>query len=251
MKPYKSNRLTNVIAKVEFHNKLTNMDSLPQDALKHIKERFPISEPGVSHQLNFHAKIANPSTINSEMNSERFTAYTYHSTDRKRSLMIDPLSLTVSYSKYDNYKEFQTDFIESIKRLFPNETQVGVRTITMRYINVFNDFDLNKKNKISKYINKKYLNASMLEIRNQNTYSRCISAIEHTYDIAKSKIQYGFYNPDYPSAIMQYPFLIDCTSYVDYLTEIKDVPDIFDKLHDIIENAFEDIITDETRNILI
>jgi uncharacterized protein (TIGR04255 family) len=110
---------------------------------------------------------------------------------------------------------------------------------------VFNDIDFTKT-PINKYFNHKYLSPILID-RNVPNCSRYFNMLEYTQDTIKAKLQYGYFNPDYPAPIQKYHFVIDTDVYYDFLIETREIEALYEKLHDCAKGLFEDFITDEMR----
>lgn len=243
-KKYNSNKLRNVVARVDFVSKISHIDSeLPQSALNFIKLKFPIAESMRGQQLQINTQV------NPNIHKEEFATWNFHGENREKTLSITPYYLTISYSQYQSYKDFKIEFIDSVSKLFEGKEQESVKRIGLRYINIFDNFTLKEDLNIANYIQEKYLNQQMINM--DATCSRLINVIEHSYDDkSKSRIQYGFFNPNYPAPIKNHSFILDCDAYTDYLINLADIDKTFDILHQVANNVFEDFITDKTKVLL-
>ena len=86
---------------------------------------------------------------------------------------------------------------------------------------------------------------------NIDKYSRAFMINELVYDDVKIKVQTGFFNPDYPATIKRNHFVIDIDAYIDTPHLINDMEAYFNRLHDIIEEQFEELITEKLRTDIL
>lgn len=244
-KSYKQNKLETVIARIDFMNKLPYLnETLPAESMDYLKEHFPISEPAKT--VNQHVQLIPnepPRIITDEVQQ-----WNFHGKSREKTLQINPNYMLITYNRYINYKVFKEDFVEVVNKLFLNNPKEYISRIGLRFINVFDNFSFSDNN-IDDYINSKYLTQQMID-RSDKTCSRYFNVLEYTTDLEKSKIQYGFFNPDYPSPLRNLNFVIDIDVFFDHIIEANEIETIFDKLHDHAEDVYENFITEKTRGLL-
>lgn len=112
------------------------------------------------------------------------------------------------------------------------------------------DFKIDNFNNASSYFTKG-ITAHYSHMENIDKCSRAFMINEFVYDDIKLRVQSGFFNPDYPAIIKRNHFVIDLDAYIDIPHTIGDTENYFSRLHDVIEENFELLITDKLREEIL
>ena len=128
---------------------------------------------------------------------------------------------------------------------FPSEW-VG-RIVGIRNINIFRDIILNWEH-LNLYFEDIYL--PKIFVQSNSELSRSLNLVEYTRDTIKSRLNYGYFNPDYPAPMRRFDFVVDIDSYCDYPQELQELEKMLDVLHSDAQGTFESLITDEMRKKL-
>jgi uncharacterized protein (TIGR04255 family) len=242
---YKKNYLDTVMAQINLINKAEHLGStLPKKTLDYIKANFPISEAvkGFTQQMKL-----SPDAVTEQERTD-FIQWHFHGQNREKTLVITNQFIHIIYKQYTSYSLLRSDFIETIKSLFEDHYDQLIGRVGLRFVNIFKDTIKNPK-QTNKYFNKTFIPGIFSAYEEEYT-SRMLNIIEYTRPQNKTKLQYGFYNADYPSPIKRLDFVLDIDSYCDYAQEIKDVEAILDILRIDARNTFENFITDKTRGMM-
>ena len=244
-KCYKNNFIKKVIAKIEFVEPVSIFTpETMTDVIKEIKTRFPISEQTTAFQQE--VKISKEGVDHSKID---FPEWIFHGTDRKKYLKVNRLFIEVLLTKYETEDDFRNDLILPISHLLKINKDILIRRTGIRFINVF-DFKIENFTKASNYFSKA-ITAHFSHMVNVDKCSRAFMINEFVYDDIKLRVQTGFFNPDYPAVIKRNHFVVDLDAYIDIPHTINDTENYFSRLHDIIEENFELLITDELRNKIL
>lgn len=243
---YGANRLQSVICKVDFARDIPQfMDEPSLEMLNLIKPLFPIMEQKKGKQFQF--QISDKEAGSSELKD--FTHCIFHNESREKSLSINPDSIFIQYKKFTSFSQTSSEFVEIVKKIFEDSPDETVKRIGLRYTNIFTKKDFTKK-ALSNYINKDYIFKNLTSEDVLNTSRRIIVFDYNNNDKTKTRLQYGYYNPEYPAQIKNWNFIIDCDSYTDYMLSISEFDTLANKLHANACILFEDIITETTRDLL-
>lgn len=242
---YKKNYLDKVIARIDFLKRADHLaESLPKQALDYIKANFPIVE---SKKL-FTDKIELRVDKKSSVEREETDIWVFHGGNKEKTLTISSAFAWVEYKQYSSYNAFKGEFINAIRHLFDGfETQIIGRT-GLRYINIFSDI-FSSPASTNKYFSKDFIPKIFMTSTDAHV-SRCLNLIEYTKESSKARLNYGYYNPDYPAPIRRLSFVVDIDSYCDHPQEISELEKVVDMLHIEAQNIFEGLITEKMRKVL-
>ncbi len=239
---YKKNFINKVIAKIDFLEPVTvfTPDTI-DEAIAEIKKRFPIAEQSKAIQREI--KVSKDDVEHTESS---FMEWVFHGKERDKVLKVNKLFIEILLTKYKTEEDFKNDLILPISHLLKISPKIGIKRTGIRFINIF-DFEINSFQDASLYFSKS-ITGHFSKIQNTEKCTRAMTINEFIYDDIKLRIQAGFFNPDYPAVIRRNYFVIDLDAYIAMPHLINDTEEYFKKLHDIIEENFENSITDKLRN---
>ena len=240
---YKKNFLKQVIAKVEFAQPLTDLSNESMlAAMKEIKTRFPIAEQKVG--IHQGIEITDKEVTHSK---SEFPEWNFHSTDRDKSLTLNPHFIQILLTKYQSENNFQQDLIAPISNIMGSRPSTIVSRTGIRFINVFDFDELANFNSVSGYFSDSVV-SPITSIKDAQKCTRSFLINEFMEGDIKWRVQTGYFNPDYPALIKKHQFAIDIDAYIDFPHSISDISQYFGSFHKIIQTTFESLITDKLRN---
>ncbi len=239
---YKRNFIKKVIAKIDF-SLPTNMFTPESvaDAVIEIKKRFPISEQSTASQHGL--QITNEGVKSSKI---EFPEWIFHGENRDKMLKVNQLFIEILLTKYFSEDDFNNDLIIPISHLLKINPQTSIRRTGIRFINIF-DFPIDTFTKVHEYFSES-ITSNYLHFIDSDKCSRSFLINEFVIDDIKLRVQSGFSNPDYPAIIKRNHFVLDFDAFIDYPHLINDAESYFKRIHDLIENKFETLITEKLRN---
>jgi len=239
---YKKNYLRKVIAKVDFAQPLTDLSGESLLAtINEIKKRFPISEQRT-------ASIQGVEIIKKEITHSvsEFPEWRFHSSDRKKSLVLNQHFIEILLTEYESENNFQQDLIAPISSIISTRPSTIVSRTGIRFINVFDFDELSEFNAIKDYFSDSIV-CPITSIKDSQKSIRSFLINEFMEGEIKWKVQTGYFNPDYPALIKKHHFVIDIDAYIDFPHSINDVRQYFANFHKVIQSTFESLIKDKLR----
>jgi len=245
---YKKNLLDKVIVRIDFVNKISSLNSqLPDDIIKEAKNsNFPIIEPAESILYDIQIKA---SDNKERQESKKILEWNFYEKNREKQLHINWENMFIVFNKYNSFKELKDNFILIAKKLFEKyPTELQVKRLGLRYIN---NLEVSTKNLFNW---KPYLNKSLLSIfeiaEEKKQIARAFHNLEINYGDFLLRLQYGMNNPDYPAPIKRKIFILDFDAYSQNIFDLKGIEDSLPIYHEKIEEYFEKLITEKTREKL-
>jgi len=245
MVKYEKNFLTNVIARVDFPNPIKVHESLPPDLSKAILELFPISESRkiLGKTLKFTGE-----KIEIE-GDEKSIEWNFFGKNREKQLVITPIFFYISYTKYESYNSFKSDFISVIEKIFEVFSDIQITRLGLRYINEISLLDQIDPLNWTEYLNEKLL--SPFEVAgDKSTIARCINNLFLNQGDMNLNFRYGMHNPDMPAPIKKKIFILDYDAHNTNLQDISEIREDLEKFHNIIISLFENHIEEGLRTIM-
>ena len=242
---YKNNHLKEVIARIDFAQPVQTLNQviLPEEVQKVLKSRYPIFEPSKGLSQGVTISEAGITT-----DSEEFHQWIYHGENREKTITITQHFITVSLKEYKNYEEFKLDFIQPIEELSKIEGDIFINRTGLRYVNIFPN-KTNKYDELSLKFNP-MISSSFNSLIDIDNLSRNILISEYLHDETKIRVQSGLFNPDHPAKLKNKEFVLDFDAFVDTPHSFKNVNNLLDSLHHLIQDKFELHITDKLREEL-
>jgi uncharacterized protein (TIGR04255 family) len=242
---YQKNYLQEVVARIDFAAPLEALNApvLPDKVQKALKSRYPIFESTKAVSQNV---IIHHQSIHTDRREVQ--QWKYHGENREKSITVSPDFIIVSIKQYRDYEEFKLDVIEPIEEISKIEGNIFINRTGLRYINIFP----NKTNKYDELIDKFHptIASPFSNIIDANNLSRKVQLSEYINDEVKCRIQSGIFNPDYPAKIKNKEFVLDLDAFIDTPHSFANINELFDSLHNVIQNKFEDLITTKLRDEL-
>jgi len=244
---YNNNYLTNVIVRIDFSDELQIHDKLPSDLTKSILKFFPIPEP--KKLVGRTIKISPEKKVEMEGDDLVKTEWNYYGQNRNKRLVLDPSFLSITYKKYESFEQLKSEFIEIIAKLYDVFGEdINTSRLGLRYIN---EISLDETNPLDwdKYLNKNLLSAFSFP-KDKSSISRIFNKIILNYGDEILHFNYGMHNPDYPAPIKKKLFVLDYDAYHEGYQEFDELEYYLKSCHEIIENIFEESITDALRGVM-
>ena len=172
----------------------------------------------------------------------------YYGKNRKKHLTITPVMVFVEYDKYEYYEMLKDDFISVVESLFISYPKIHVKRLGLRYIDEI-AIPNESPTEWNKYLKPK-LNTVFSLFKNKDKISRAFHVLEFNFGGDLLRFQFGMFNPDYPSPIKKKIYTLDFDMYVTKLLDKYEIDDTLDRFHEKVNVSFEDVITDELRQIM-
>lgn len=236
---YKHNYLKKVICVMQFVSPIEELEkSMPKKINDVVKKHYPIAEPReiIGTELQINTVLGN-SMVNKKISKQ----WVFISLNRQEHCIIDTekISFVVSdYDKFDAYKEMVLEILHAVLHVYP---EACVRRLGLRYQNYI------PLNNHETWISNDYYIAVQKHLDERTT--KLLTSLEYSC-IDKGvnvRLQYGFYNPDYPALLKKREFLIDIDSHSTSIVYDSELDDLLVSMHAEIQSCFEKMITDEFR----
>lgn len=241
---YKKAFLKDVIVRVDFPVDMFAISGALEGELKQAAlKRFPIYEP-----TDFDEQTISIHESSVVTNRRKVMESTFHGKEHEKTLKLSNDYILQTAKAYKTYDLFKEDFLSVLEKVMPHSEKLTASRVGIRYVNVI---ELEEGDPLTW---DDYLNESMLGIIDlggqKNHVTRAFHILEYDYDGISIKYQFGIANPDYPSLVKRKHFVLDIDGYVHGAIELKDIQKIIDDSHKIIQEIFENSITDKTRNLM-
>lgn len=248
---YPNNFLSQVIIRIDFIEYIETRKLFNNDLIKIIRKHYtrqslPIQTNYDSVNINMPKDSSKEPTINRNLKSG--IAMDFIDTSMKNKITLTNKAMILEFNKYESFNN-TIEIIASLLLQLTNLSEFGSSRIGLRYINLFEQ----NRIKISKTMfNQPIVNALYYKdnktISEKYTLTRSMCLDEYVHNNAILNVRYGFYNPDYPGTLNKNDFAID----FDYFTqepmqEEEEILSFIKEGHAVIQESFENIITDKLR----
>lgn len=88
-------------------------------------------------------------------------------------------------------------------------------------------------------------------MKDTGALTRGMGNMEFGIEGTSLRLQYGIFNPDYPSVVKRKEFILDIDASAPGLTSLEQLVDQLGVLHEHIEEAFEGAIGEKLRKVMI
>ncbi len=241
---YKKPFLKDVILRLDFGAPVAALSrAVPQKIATLALQRFPIAE---QQKGKSHGVVISDAAI--ETTQQEIVQWLYHGRNREKTLSITASALFLSHRAYESYEALKNDINPVIDAVFDLQKDLVIARIGLRYINVL---ETDKLNPLSweGYIRNDLL-GSINAFGDTGTLSRAFQIIEFNDDGRQTKLQLGIANPDFPAPIKRNQFVIDIDSSYQGALGGPEVKDAIEIAHSKIQDLFETIITQTTRDLM-
>jgi uncharacterized protein (TIGR04255 family) len=235
---YPYNYLTNVIFRIDFPKQLiVSWNNLK----KEFEKEFPKNNQIIKQSVELQIKDFKHTT-----KQEKLTAWQFMNKNEEKKIVIDSESLTVEIYKYKGFDDlFNT--IKFVLNIFEKYHNIEIiNRLGLRYINQI-EFKPPKKPLNWNGLINSNLTCVTDHIFNKKSLSRSLHFIEMNEKDYRLRFQFGMYNSEYPSTIVNKEFVLDydCIS-VDKILP-NQIENTTNKFHEIIYKLFEDSIDNKLR----
>jgi uncharacterized protein (TIGR04255 family) len=247
---YKRNPLNQVIVKVDFLAPLVGLDTgIPPRLATLLTQRFPIEDPG-GESMDFMVALNKEGVQASAQGKSHF--YRYFGKEREKDLSLSNKFLTIVQRKYVTYEAFAEDFASAYRGLLEFFPDVQTSRFGLRYINLLEMGQTVKPLKWRDFIKRDLV--STANFFQQDSYigkvARLFHVAELKYDDIDLRFQFGEPNPDFPAVMKKAQFILDLDAYAQNAHKPEDSIRYMEKAHQIIQEIFEDSITDKLKGWL-
>lgn len=247
---YKTNPLTEVIARIDFVRPVEAIiANLPSEIKKAAQETFPIAEPKPAVLQGFRVS---PSKDTEILPRTEYTEWNFYGRQKEKKLCITPQAVWVSHKQYETYEAFRGDFLPISEAFFRSFSDVQPSRLGLRYINQLKSdmFPETDPLEWSPFVKDELLGLFRYKVEGAKP-ARIFHNCEYVFgDDFNLRMQFGIHNPDFPAEIRQRIFILDFDAYHKGLVEHSAIKTELDSLHTSIQRLFEDCITPHTRDKL-
>lgn len=243
-KRYKKDFLKNVIVRIDYDTPLPIATSGPAKCIYDVvRKRFPITEERsiVGKELIIGPNATKERAINT-------IEWHYYSIDRMKHLTISPNVLVIEYSKYEYFETLREDFLSVADALFDSYPKAQIRRLGLRYIDNI-EIPEGNPTEWDKYLIPE-LNATFTIASNREAITRAFHIMEFNYGEDLLRFQFGMFNPDYPAPIKKKLYTLDYDLYTSKLLDKSDIEETLNRFHEKANISFEEVITDDLREIM-
>lgn len=235
---YQNNYVREVVCRLDFASPINVLkNTMPKNIYDVVKKYYPIAEPqdiiGTELQIN---PVNGPA-----VNQVRTKQWVFLSRNRANKCTIESDNIVFSIQDYNVFEELKCavfDILGVVMETFP-ENQ-GKR-LGLRYINnlLLKDHD--------DWIDDKFFRA--LSSHKNDKTTKLMTVLEYAIidkDLSV-RLQYGYYNPDYPAIMKKEDFVIDIDAYSTGIIYREDIEQFINDMHYEDQKCFETMITEELR----
>lgn len=245
-KCYKKTALAQVIVRLDFRDYIES-DKLFCEAIENtVLPNFP--KKGIPQIIRF--QMMNVKVDTKETKTEQTTRdgvqQDFVDSDGNK-LALSNKYIILEINKYTSYKKMLDVFEPVIERIFEVEKLSTVRT-GIRYVNLYNDQTIKPQKKyfilpISSLLRQKKLEGL--------DFIRTINLTEYEYEDMHLHFRYGQYSNNYPRPANTVLFALDYDCFCDLpLYGFDENMKHIDKGHNVIQQLFEDSITEQLREVM-
>lgn len=242
---YKNTYLKRVVARVDFASPVESLQKkIPPAVSSALLKKFPISEPDKAVGKAF---MISPQETTEERTIEQ-TNWFHYSKDRKKRACLSLGFFWVEYNVYSSFEQLKSDFLPILEELFNSIEQLQIKRFGLRYIDHIT-FDENDVFEWSRYLHESLIAPFSIPHEGKQII-RAFNNFTVSDEDLILQFQYGMYNPDYPAPIKKKLFILDTDAYTQGLLELSDIRSKVEKFHETIGCLFEQVITQELREIM-
>ncbi len=241
---YKRNFLKKVVLGIDFDK--VELGKLKAFHTKYEKE-FPIIEEvsGAEGLINFNFKTKEVKQV-----AHAISAWNIYDKSRRTKINFSPVSLTIEYSEYVGFKQV----IESIPIVEDFVKKFKINTVTKLRLRFINEIKIEEEDPLNwnKYINEKMLGPISFAIENSKSLARLMGLIVIKDEVGDIRLNYGLWNPKFPSEIVDKFFILDYNVYSKFPLDVEGLylNDVLENYHSKILSLFELSIKDGLRSLM-
>lgn len=241
---YKKNYLKDVIFRIDFVNKF-NVDDFIQKNLKELKKIYPFYSPIKTKKDNIKFNLDKKKGDTIEREKVELISQIFYNFDRTSKMEITSQSLIINYKKYKDFDSLIND-IKAIIGIIKNNVELTVGRTGLRYINIFENDDLNPIN-WGKYIKKSLLST---ETWGDNNILQSMYVVNLKKDDCLIKIQYGLFNGEMPNDRVKDTFIFDIDVCSYKMMNLDSIEQEVMNWNKYIRDTFENAVTDDLKDKL-
>lgn len=246
---YSKHYLSNVICRIDFSTLLSESILSELSMEKDIINYFPLKlKDIVEEETNFNL-IDEPGSepvLSKEKNS--FIRKTFVDSEGANKFIFSPKYILLDYSNYSSFEMLRTHLETIVKKIILLSPEIVVTRFGLRYINTFNVDDMRIQKSFFSNILNEFVCVSSLE---NATLSRAMGHFEYVNNDIRLNFNFGEFNRNYPGILQKRDFVLDYDASVQMNYKLSDI--LSAKLniaHTMIQEAFENSITDKLRDMM-
>nr|MBQ4320565.1 TIGR04255 family protein [Clostridia bacterium] len=246
---YEKHFLSSVICRIDFESDLNN-ETLSNLAMStEITDYFQIrGKDTVEEATNFNV-VQKPGT-DPQIFQEKvsFVRKEFINSSGKNKCSFSPKFLILEYGAYVSFEELKKHFMKIVQKIKSLSGDIQISRFGLRYINTFNvdSFRVFKSyfaNEISGFVS--------LSAPTNTLLSRAMGKIEYINSDIRLNMNFGEFNRNYPGAIEKHDFVLDYDAFIQGNYKLSDAfPQKLEIAHNMIQDVFENSITDKLREVM-
>jgi len=244
---YRHNTIVQVVFRLDFSQQLP-FDS--QSAREFFIRDYPIYEEIPAYALDYVINRSESGQISTQQKATPYTIMIFTDRNNEVRLTVDRSFVGIDLFKYESFDSTKSVFFAAIDKLLSFEKLPTINRVALRYINNIDmlqrgateigdylalslpDIDLPSKGKRSDL---------------QTDFVRSYFEKETVVDDYRIVCRTGYMNPDYPAPMRKHIYTLDYDAFVMGEVASYELKTYIDKLHAIIQTAYENHITDTQR----
>ena len=238
MRTEKRNYLTSVIFRIDFDDPM----KFSSDDIEKVKAKI---NDRLSEWEKKQMETIQVSMSSDEQKTVRIKNDYYEFTNEGKSeiVHIDENFLWFDIKKYKDFKYFKK-LIEDVLNILDfkgKSKRLGLRDINQITIDEGDPFDW-----------KGWININLINgfdfVDKKDSLARTIGIISYNFNDFVMKFQYGMYNSEFPNTISKREFVLDYDCSTKESRDMIETLDLFDKMHELVEEKFYNSIDIELKN---
>ena len=238
--------MTDVIFKLNF-SEINELVTMQEDAIDNFKneicELFPKMIIGTNTEINFDpTKDLDDST---NISSAKSLKWIFLDDSGKKQVILTSKFLSLHYKK-DSYSHFKL-FFEDVSHLIDSlivSYNIDFKNVELRYVNQINDLDISTEN-INEYIHPNLSKNLIQDFDDDEELIQMISKLNLEKNKYMLTMQYGWFNPNFPSSNSKKEFILDYTCGLYELNSVDDVKENLKDMNKLLWQKFEYSITEK------
>lgn len=202
-------------------------ESLPKAIRDSVDKKFSENEFREVNNSNIELSPAGE-VLNKEIQKMREWHFFSPQTTQRIILTQSSLVLKCNGSDYSSFEDFVNSYASVCDALFATYPNTTITRIGLRYMNKFQEDD----DSIATCYLKDILSTPVAE------RVRIMTIIERKLQSHQLRMQYGLFNPDYPSVDVKKEIILDMDAYSNGLFYSDELASLLDELHSTVEAEY-------------
>lgn len=241
---YNRNEIKQIIFRLDFDQNIAHNIIFDSSFIEAILKKFSITELDKVEKQTYLKN--NGSDIIADV--KEIITKKYSSLDGKSSIKFNNNAIIFDFKTYVDYSNFNEIINDILNSFFNTNDKIIVSRVGFRFLNAFdhNKYDCDDfNNRYSVFLR------DCKNFEDNILVNRSMLKDEFVFDNIKANVNFGYYNPAYPSQLSIKHILLDIDAmHFGSVSKYQDLKDIIDSEHDLIDVLFENYINDNMREKL-